>query len=84
MHVYILYKETCLYSGCPPKYLFTDKELFFFFLAHLAARGISVPQPGIKPGPSAVRAWRLNHWTTREFPGTCFFKSLETRDVVLM
>ena len=27
-----------------------------------------LPQPGIKPAPSAVEAWSLNHWTTREVP----------------
>ena len=25
-----------------------------------------VPQPGIEPGPPALGAQRLNHWTTRE------------------
>ena len=25
-----------------------------------------VPQPGVEPRPSAVRAWSPNHWTTRE------------------
>ena len=33
-----------------------------------AACGILVPQPGIKPRSSAVRAQSPNHWTTREFP----------------
>ena len=41
---------------------------FFFFLPHHMACGILVPQPGVEPGPSAVRAWSLNHWTAREFP----------------
>ena len=27
-----------------------------------------VPRPGIKPGPPALGAWSLNHWTTREVP----------------
>ena len=27
-----------------------------------------VPWPGIKPRPSVVKAWSLNHWTAREFP----------------
>ena len=30
------------------------------------ACGILVPQPGIKPGPSALGAQSLSHWTTRE------------------
>ena len=31
--------------------------------------GILVPQPGIEPGPSAVKVWCPNHWTAKEFPG---------------
>ena len=27
-----------------------------------------VPRPGIEPGPPALGAWRLSHWTTRELP----------------
>ena len=27
-----------------------------------------VCSPGIKPGPSALGAWSLSHWTTREVP----------------
>ena len=30
---------------------------------------ILVPQPVIKPGPPAVEAQSLNHWTTREATG---------------
>ena len=40
---------------------------FFFLLCHRACR-ILVPQPGIKPMPSAVEAQSLNHWTIREVP----------------
>ncbi|XP_067605846.1 uncharacterized protein [Pseudorca crassidens] len=29
---------------------------------------ILVPQPGIEPGPSAVKVGSPTHWTTREFP----------------
>ena len=29
--------------------------------------GVLVPQPGIEPEPSAVRAWSPNHRTAREF-----------------
>ena len=36
------------------------------FWLHHAACGILVRWPGIEPMPSAVGAWRLNHWTTRE------------------
>ena len=27
---------------------------------------------GIKPGPPALGAWSLSHWTTREVPGAVF------------
>ena len=40
---------------------------FFFFWPCRTAWGILVRQPGIKPGPSAVRASSPNHWTAREF-----------------
>ena len=50
-------------------------SLFFFFVfIYLDAPGLScgmwdlVPWPGIKPGPSALGARSLNHWTTREVP----------------
>ena len=57
----------CYFSFCT--------DLFFFFLwggACLAACGILVPQPGIEPGPLALRAQSPNHWTAREFPDTVF------------
>ena len=38
-----------------------------FFLATLCGLWILVPQPGIEPGPLAVKAPSPNHWTTREF-----------------
>ena len=37
-----------------------------FFWLHRVACGILIPQPGIELVLSAVEAWRLNHWTTRE------------------
>ena len=54
---------------------------FFFFLIlfiYLAALGLScgmwdlAPWPGIEPGPPAVGAQRLSHWTTREVPTATF------------
>ena len=46
----------------------------FFGLRHAAYR-ILVPQPGIKPGPLAVRVPSPNHWTARELrtPPPLFF-----------
>ena len=39
---------------------------FFLSFGHSAC-GILAPQPGIEHKPSAVKAPRPNHWTTREF-----------------
>ena len=41
-------------------------SFFFFWLSHVACE-ILVPWPGIELGPSAVKSWCLNQWTTREF-----------------
>ena len=40
---------------------------FLFSPCHMAY-GILVPQWGIEPAPSAVKAWSPDHWTAREFP----------------
>ena len=37
---------------------------------------ILVPQPGIKPLPSAGEAWSHNHWTAREVLLAYIFKPL--------
>ena len=39
-----------------------------FFLATPCSRQGFVPQVGFEPMPSAVKAWGLNHWASREFP----------------
>ena len=39
------------------------------------AWGISIPRPGIEPGPPAVGAQSPNHWTTREVPYGIFLCS---------
>ena len=44
----------------------TDFISFCFLLC--GACGILVPQPGIKPVPSALEVQNLNHWTAREVP----------------
>ena len=60
-------------------------QVAFFFLAFMCsfvcfcmwslciARGILVPWPGIKPGPSAVKVQSLYHWTAREFSQVAFY-----------
>ena len=62
---------------------FGKVRVFFFniYVIYLAMLGLScsmrilscgmwdlVPSPGIKPRPSVLGAWSLNHWTTREVP----------------
>ena len=49
-------------------YLTIFSQMFLFFWLHSVACGILVPQPGIKPVPSALGAQSLNHWTAREVP----------------
>ena len=34
-----------------------------------------VPQIGIEPGPHALQAQSLSHWTTRQVPGQLAFKN---------
>ena len=43
---------------------------FFLSCPHYTVCGILVPQPGIEPKPSVVKAQNSNHWTTRELPNT--------------
>ena len=59
----------------------TDSSSFlyiYFLFIYLAAPGLScgmgdlVPWPGIEPGPPALGAGSLSHWTTREVPGSSF------------
>ena len=38
-----------------------DMKCPFFFLAHHAACGILVSQPGMEPGPWAVKVLSFNH-----------------------
>ena len=45
-----------------------NATIFFFFWPYHKACGILVPQPGIDPRPSPVKARSPNHWTTGEFP----------------
>lgn len=42
----------------------------FFFLFWLHAACVILALPGSKPIASAVEAWSLNHWITREVPHT--------------
>ena len=75
MQIYIfLYRyEIHIWHGI---YTLNAKTSFFFFWpCHMACR-LLVPQPGLEPGPSAVKASSPSHWTAREFPKTSFFLAL--------
>ena len=52
--------------------------VFFFFWLLPAAYGILVPQPGMEPGPSAVKTQSPNHWTAREVPHPCLYNLRST------
>ena len=69
-HSYILFSDMSILYWI---FLEMQKSLSFFFWLHHVACGILVPQPGIKPRPSAVRAWSPNHWTSREFHPNLYF-----------
>ena len=56
-----VYLATC--DFCP--FLLFLRCFAYFRLCHAVCR-ILVPRPGIEPGPPALGAWSLNHWTTRE------------------
>ena len=42
-------------------------KVLFVFVYLATACGVFVPWPGIEPGPPAVKVWRFNHWSAREF-----------------
>ena len=56
-------------SGKPRTYISGD--IYFFFLLfwpHHVACGTLTLRLGIKPVPSSLAAWSLDHWTAREVP----------------
>ena len=73
------------HESCLPSSLCCSSEIAFLYLSSLcfpfffwllcAACRILVPQPGIEPRPTAVKALSPNYWTTREFPPSTFLNS---------
>ena len=55
---------------------------------YLATEGLScgmldpVPQPGIEPGPPALGAWGLSHWTAKEIPSMTLFGGSVVADAI--
>lgn len=60
--------DTLVYDCFLRGVLTVGEVSFFFFWLYSVVCGILVPLPGIKPMPSAVEVWILNHWTSREVP----------------
>ena len=54
--------------------IFQRITFFVSFWPCCMACGILVPQPGIQCRPLAMRAWNPNHWTAREFLGSCLLR----------
>ena len=65
-------------------FIFIDLFIWLCWAAHrllsCSTRALScsmqdlVPRAGVEPGPPALGAWSLNHWTTREVPSLASFK----------
>ena len=70
--LYILWHVPVLNLRIYPFVYFLFKYLFLFifwpYQVLVAACGILVPQPGIRPTPPVMEAWNLNNWTAREVP----------------
>ena len=43
-----------------------------------------VPCVGIEPGPPALGAWSLSHWTTREVPSSNVFACFSSITLILL
>ena len=72
-HFLMLYIYVCVcVCVCVCVYIY----FFLLGLCHCVACRILVPQPGIEPGPLAVRALSPNHWATREFPNFLIYLCL--------
>lgn len=76
LHFCVFTKEKwkSMYIYCNFFHNTTKLETSFFFFwwpCHVACR-ILICQPGIESRPSAVKAWRPNHQTAREFPWNAF------------
>ena len=71
--------------------VFRDGHIIFFLIGYFiclffflrgpnpTACGILVPQPGIRPVPSALEAQSLNHWTVRKVPHLHHLKNMSVK-----
>ena len=51
-----------------PLFIIILKDIYLFTSGLSCSMRDLRPQPGIEPGPPALGAWSLSHWTTREVP----------------
>ena len=54
----------------PPQDFFFKQLTYLAVLSFSCGRWDLIPWPGIEPGPPALGAQSLSHWTTREVPST--------------
>ena len=80
------YGPHCASSISPPLFLAPPQagrqhllKNFKFYLAVLCNYWTIVPWPGIGPMSPALGAWSLNHWATKEVPGSIFIISLHAK-----
>jgi len=59
-------RHVVLQKGLPSVFMFWGG--FFSFWPHYLVCEFLIPQPGIKPKPSILKAQSANHWTAGEFP----------------
>ena len=59
-------RHVVLWKGLPSVFMFWGG--FFSFWLHYLVCEFVIPQPGIKPKSSTVKAQSANHWTAGEFP----------------
>ena len=65
------------FSSCPQSLPALEFSIFLFEALLLLFLGYAMRLSGLvpQPGPSAVKAWSPNHWTTREFPRSLIFET---------
>ena len=73
------YPDSSFLLFCVPHPLFSPQIYLFVYLSALdlsCSMWDLVPWPGTEPGPPALGAQSLSHWTTRKVPHTLFWKNL--------
>ena len=77
MFLWVLYLYILLSA-----WTYLSENSFFSLWPLCVAYGILVPWPEITPVPLALKAWDLNHWTTKKVPIWIFLRHLKTSNLV--